>query len=439
MPSTAVEKRVLPNGLTLLTKPSQANDIVAVTVMLGIGSIRETDAQAGLSNLTQTLLLKGTASRTAEQIAVELESTGARVSASAARDYGVISLIATADGLPASLPILFDVLRNPSFPADQVAHEVAQTLQKIRAKEDQFMQKAVELLAEAYYGTHPYHKPLLGYPETVPALTREDVAGFFNAYYRPDSTILSVAGHFDRAWVVEQVEAHLGGATPAPPPPFEVPAMTPLTEPRQRVEPRESQATWLALGFGAPSITDADHPAMEVLDTVLGGSMNCRLFTELRDRRGLAYQVGSTYIARPGPSVFVAYIGAGPDQFEVAREGILDELRKVRSEPVSDEELRASKTYIKGTFVMGQERNSSQASMLARFESVGLGHGYAQRYPGLIDRVTAEDVLRVARTHLGDAYALGAVVPKERETADRVVERDLNGSVWLGGNVKRET
>lgn len=412
--SLTVEKRILPSGLTLLTKPSQANDIVSVTVMLGIGSIRETDAQAGLSSLTQALLLKGTTSRTAEQIAVEMESTGARVSAYAARDYGAAFLISTSDGLAESLPIFFDVLQNPSFPSDEVAHEIAQTLQKIRAKEDQFIQKAMELLTEAYYGAHPYHKPLLGYPGTVSTFTREAIVEFFRTYYRPNNTILSAVGNFDRAWLVDQVEAHPGSATPAPLPQADGASVTPPSERRQRIEPRESRAVWLAVGYGGPSITDADYPAMEVLDAILGGSMSCRLFTELRDRRGLAYQVGSNYVARPGPSAFVAYIGAGPDQFEVARDGILDELRKVCSEPVTDEELRISKTYIKGTFVMGQERNSNQAALLARYESVGLGHDYVHRYPDLIDKVTADDVLRVARTYLSGAYALGAVVPKEK-------------------------
>jgi zinc protease len=111
----------------------------------------------------------------------------------------------------------------------------------------------------------------------------------------------------------------------------------------------------------------------------------------------------------------VAYIGAGPDRFEVAREGILDEMRKIRSAPVTGEELRISKTYLKGTFIMGQERNSSQAAMLARYEFVGLGHDYVHRFPGLIDRVSTDDVLRVAQTYLRDAYALGAVVPKKKE------------------------
>ena len=413
-----VEKRVLSNGLTLLTKPSQANDIVAITVLLGIGSIREADAQAGLSNLAQALLLKGTPSRTAEQIAEEIESTGARVSAYAARDYGAVSLVTTSDGLAEGLPILFDVLQNASFPPEEVAHEIDQTLQKIRAKEDQFIQKAMELLVETYYGAHPYHKPLLGYPETVPAFTRETVVDFFRTYYRPNNTILAAVGHFDRAWFIDQVESHLGPAVPGPLPQADVTSVAPLSEPRQRIEFRESRGVWLALGYGAPSITDADFPAMEVLEAILGGSMSCRLFTELRDKRGLAYQVGSTYVARPGPSAFVAYIGTGPDQFDVARDGILDELRKVCSERVTDEELRISKIYIKGTFIMGQEGNSSQAALLARYESMGLGHDYVQRYPALIDRVTADDVLRVAQTYLSGAYALGAVVPKERETAD---------------------
>ena len=408
-----VEKRLLSNGLKLITRPSRANDLVAVMAMLGIGSICETDEQAGLSNLTQALLLKGTDSRTAERIAVEMESTGARISASASRDHGVVSMMVTSDGLRESLPVFFDVLCNPSFPPDEVSHEIAQALQKIKAKEDQLLVKTTELLAEAYYATHPYHKSLLGYPETVSRLTGDAIRSFFNTYYRPNNTVLAAVGNFDPVWLVDQVEAHLERVAPASLPPPNGHEVPPLTESRQRIHRREAQAAWLALGYGAPRVTDRDYPAMEVLDAIMGGSMNCRLFTELRDKRGLAYQVGSTYVARPGPSMFVAYIGTAPNQFEVARDAILDEVKKIRSAPVTSEELHTSKTYLKGTFIMGQERNSSQAALLARYEAMGLGWDYIQRYPGLIDGVAVEDVLRAAQSYLGEAYALGAVIPKD--------------------------
>ena len=140
--------------------------------------------------------------------------------------------------------------------------------------------------------------------------------------------------------------------------------------------------------------------------------MNSRLFIELREKRSLAYQVGSIYSARPGPSLYVAYIGTRSDQFEQARDAILIEMEKLCSEPVTSEELLLAKTYLKGSFMMGQERNSSQAGLLARYELMGLGHDFVDRYPALIDQVTEEEVLQVARNHFRGAYALGAILPE---------------------------
>lgn len=419
MNAPSIAKQVLPNGLTLLTKTSQANGITAITAVTGIGSIYETDAQAGLSNLTQTLVLKGTSSRTAEQIAVEMASTGARISTAASQDYGITSYISTSEGLENSLPVLFDILRCPSFPQEEVVHEISQTLQKIKAKEDNHLQKSMELLAETYYGRHPYHKSLLGYPETVSNLTRESVSEFYKSYYRSNNTVISAVGNFDRTWLVDAIAENLGSVGFGPIPDGNGTELEPIIEPRLKVEGRESQVTWLAMGFGAPSVTHSDYPAMKVLDAVIGGSMDCRLFQELRDKQGLAYQVGSAYIARTGPSIFVAYIGTGPDKFDSARDGILCQMQRLCEEPVTRDELNNSKTYLKGTFIMGQERNSNQAALLARFESVGLGHEFVDRYSELIDSVTSDDILRVAQTYLGQSYALGAVVPKSAEGTSR--------------------
>ena len=174
-----VKRTILPDGLTILTKPVSANNIVSVVVTLKMGSLYETDENAGLSTLMQDTMVKGTKTRTSEQIALELESMGTHISTSAEREFGSISLKSTSGSLYESLEILYDILLNATFPDDAV--KLQKNLQKrsILIGHDQPIYRAVELMVEAYYGSHPFHKPRLGYAETIDTFTREDLEAFY--------------------------------------------------------------------------------------------------------------------------------------------------------------------------------------------------------------------------------------------------------------------
>ena len=177
---------------------------------------------------------------------------------------------------------------------------------------------------------------------------------------------------------------------------------------------RESHAAWLVIGYPAPHIRSEDFAVMEVLDSIMGGSMNSRLFVELRDKQGLAYQIGSSYIPRTGPSFFAAFLGTEPEKFNRAKLAILKEVEKFKTELVEEEELKRAKTYICGTFIMKQESNAGQASMLAQYELEGLGHDYVDRYPEEIRKVRREDILRAAQEYFKN-WTLSAVLPKPPE------------------------
>ena len=413
--ATMVNKTILDNGLVILTKESRANDIVATSVLLRTGTRYEADERAGFSDLAQHLLLKGTTSRTATEIATEIDALGARLNASAHRDFGSVTLLSTRPHFPEALEILFDVLLHPSFLEDKVALEKEQALRRIQAREDRLLYKAVDLLSEAHYGAHPYHKPSLGYPETVEAFTRDDALAFHERFYIPNNMVITAVGNFESGAFIKRVQATLGTL---PRRSLPEPANAPLPTrdaALERTLERESEAAWMSLGYDAPAITEPAYPAMEVLDSVMGGGMNSRLFTELREKRGLAYQVSSVYAARLGPSLYFAYIGTSPEQADSAKAGIIAEMDKIcTSAPVPDEVDRA-KTYIKGTFIMGQESNQSQAALLAQYELLGLGYQYVDRYPDLITKVTPEDVLAVAQRYLSVPPSLGAVLPADEE------------------------
>ena len=403
---------VLKNGLKILTKASKANDIVAVGVLLRMGSRYETDEQAGLSDLTQHLLLKGTESRTAEALAVQMDSEGIRLSASAGKDYGAVALLTTSEHLGKGLELLFDVLKHARFPEDKVVQEKEMVLRRIKARRDYLLSRAMDQLVETYYQRHPYHKPILGYPETVERFDRARIVDFYRTHFVPNNMLFSAVGNFDDQALIGQIKTKWGNAPMRPLPSFPEAALPVRDAPEAAFEERDNHAAWIAIGYDAPALGHPDYAAMTVLDAILGGSMSSRLFAELRDKRSLAYQVGSHYAVHPDASLYAMYIGTSEERFADARDGVLNEVEKLRSEPVLAEELRTAKTYLKGTFVMGQERNAAQATLMAAYEFLGLGYPFIEEYPKRIERVTREDVLRVARTYFSGPYTLGAVRPR---------------------------
>ncbi|MFH1007863.1 MAG: pitrilysin family protein [Candidatus Latescibacterota bacterium] len=419
-----IERTVYENGLKALTKTSKANDIVAVGVLLRMGTRYETDEQAGLSDLTQHLLLKGTESRTAEELAVEMDSEGIRLSASSGPDFGAVALLTTSEHLGKGLELLFDVLKKASFAQDKVAQEKEMVVRRIRARNDHLLSRAMDLLEETHFQSHPYHKPILGYPETVARFDRGQILDFHRAHFVPNNLLFSAVGNFDKQTLLEQIGAEWGELPSCPLPPSPEPALPVHDAPEETFEERDNQAAWIAIGYDAPTLGSPDYAAMVVLDAILGGAMGSRLFTELREKRSLAYQVGSHYAAHPEASLYAMYIGTSEERFAEARDGVLDEVRKLCADRVSAEELETAKTYLKGTFVMGQERNAAQAALMAAYEFLGLGYGFLEEYPRQIEGVTREDVLRVAQTYFAGPHTLGAVRPRTG-TAEEIVRNGV--------------
>lgn len=408
----SVKKTRLDNGLVILTKPLTTNSIVSVVVSLRMGSLYETDEQAGLATLMQSTVLKGTKTRTSEQIAEELESMGTRISSAADREYGTVSIQSTAESLYPSLEALYDILQNATFPQEAVDLQKHLQVRGIRARHDQPLYKAVELMVEAKYGTHPFHKPAMGYPETVEKLTRDNLVKSYAATYVPNNMVITAVGNFDEKTLIAHITGALGKLTPGDRLKT-VPGQAPVhTSPVEKIESRETAASWFALGWFSPRLTDPDYYAMEVLDAITGGSMNSRLFVAIREQRGLAYQVASFVNARTESGLYAAYIGTKPATYEEARTVLLDEIFRMKREKATEEEILLSKNYLRGMYVMGLESNAGQAAHYGQYEILGLGYNFGDRYVPGISKVTAEDVVRVGEKYLNDGYSLGAVLAR---------------------------
>ncbi len=284
-------------------------------------------------------------------------------------------------------------------------------LAQIRGLEDQPAQVANRVLARALFGLEGYGLPPSGTAATVTRLGRADLAARFREAYAAPRLVLGVSGAVPAEAVLEEATRLFGGVAaggapsePPPPPPHPVHARDGETCPTHQAH--------LLFGFLAPPVGAPDHLPLRVLNGVLGGGMSSRLFRTLRDEHGLAYSVGSVYPVRRRAGRLVIHIGTAPANVPAAEAGIRAAIDRLAAEPVPEDELERTETYLAGSFVLDRRTNARRSFQLAFYELMGVGADYAAAYPARVRGVPAAEVLRVARRHLVDP-AVVVVGPRD--------------------------
>ncbi|MFH0793614.1 MAG: pitrilysin family protein, partial [bacterium] len=389
------------NGLRILIKPNRSNNILAMSAFVDTGSIHETEDESGLTRLTSRLLLKGTQRRSATDVAEEIESLGGDLEYYSTEDYSGASAIVTADEADAALDLLGDVLFNPVFPADELEKERRLTLLEIKRKEDDKFGYTYQEFRKILYAGHPYAKPAEGTPETVQEFRAEQLAEWHRAHFQPGNMILTVVGPVEPDEFVKKLEGMFGAERPAPQK-RRVEAITLMSDRRTHELRKEIEQAFLCVGFLGPSALDEDYVALRVASAVLGEGMSSRFFYNLRDQHGLAYQIGCAIPARRGPGHVVGYIGTKPESLDAAREAMLAEMERLKTELVPDPELERAKNYIIGKYLIDHQTNARQGFYLGWHELLGLGVEHDQLYPALVEKITAEQVLAAAQKYFSE-------------------------------------
>jgi len=407
---TTDELVTLPNGLKLILREDPTAETVALQAFVGTGARAEPADLAGIAELTSRLLLRGTTTRSEEEIFTELEDLGAQLSQDILADMAYVTLVAPKETLDRALPIYLDVLLNPAFAPDEVERAKTEFIREIRAQADQNFSIIYENFQKALYGDHPYGR--FPTPEGVARISRDDIVQFYKKYYVPNNMTLVAVGAFDRALLEALLRAKLQelpkGAEDLPLTPQ--PIALKLTEPKRVEATKRSNLTWLILGYAAPPVASPDYPAMKVLNAIIGGGMSSRLFSELRDKRGLAYSTGSFYPSRAEESHLVTYIIALPDNAATAQQGILGIIKDIQENGVPQDELERAKSYVIGNYRIDHETTARRAWYLGWYETLGVGSQMDARYPELIQAVTVEDIQRVAQKYLQN-YVLSVLGP----------------------------
>jgi zinc protease len=402
-----VQRIVLPNGLTLITSEEHTLPFITFKLLIHAGARRDPAGQGGLASLTARALLFGTQKQSMAGINEQLDFMGASLSSDAGRDYAVISLRVLKKDLADGLKLFAEVLAQPAFPEEEIANEKARTLAAIRASEDRPGEVAEKAFLNALYGAGPYGQPVIGTKESVEKVTVDGLRQFYGSYYDPNKSIMVIVGDVEGKALKDTIIPQLSGWQKRAAPGSTIEIKAESTRKTVAIDRPLTQAT-LILGHEGITRDNPDFYAVTVMNYILGGGgLTSRLMREIREKRGLAYSVSSGFDAGKYQGSFRIVLQTKNTSARDAIQLALAEMSRMRTQMVSQNDLEGAKKYLIGSFPLRLITQDGIASFLLQVEYQNLGFDYAERYPGLIQTVTAADVLRVAKAYLHpEAYIL---------------------------------
>ena len=407
-----VVREVLNSGLRLITETMPHVRSVTIGVWLTRGSRHETDERGGIAHFVEHMLFKGTDTRSAEDIAQAIDSIGGQLDAFTAKEYASYYIKVLDEHLPLAVDLLSDIVLRPAFAADEIEREKKVILEEIKMVEDTPDDLVHELFTQHFWEGHPLGRPILGSRETVESFTDDSLRHYFGGAYVAPNVVISAAGNIEHAAVRDLVSRAFASLPASGEPTLEdAPAVVPQIITRTK----ELEQSHICLGTTSYPQSHDDRYVSYILNTVLGGSMSSRLFQNVREKRGLAYAVFSGLSAYRDAGNITIYAGCANEAVEEVIGLCVEELRQMKQTPVPDAELRRAKDHLKGSLMLSLENTASRMSHLARQEI------YFDRHFGLdetltgVERVTTDDLQRVARDLFGNgslaATVLGPSIP----------------------------
>jgi predicted Zn-dependent peptidase len=400
-----VTRARLPNGLTVLVRENPVAPVVAISLVVRMGTRTETPDTAGIANLLQLMVVRGTPTRDGTAIVEAADRWGGTIDAYGDVDTSEIAATALARHWSDLLGLVADVALRPTLPAGTTTAVQQFIERQIRNRGDRPYDVGVDALLAHLYGPHPYAWHPLGRRESVARVDGPALRAYYQRHYVPGQLVLAVSGRVAPAEVVAEATRLFGAMPAAPAPAVRLPAPPPFTAGRQVLEVPGAQAQIL-MAAPAPALTEPDYAAVKLLATVLGGGMAGRFFSELRDKQGLAYTTGAQYPSRIERGYFLVQLGTAPENVDKAEAALRTELRRIREEPVGPEELRIAKAYLLGNLAMDRRTNARQAWYLATFEALGVGPEFLDRYRRAVERVSAAELQAAARRYLAELHTV---------------------------------
>jgi predicted Zn-dependent peptidase len=389
----------LDNGLLVLVRENPLAPVVAISLMIEMGTRWESADNAGISNFVHAVMVKGTTKRSGGALAEAVAALGGKISASGDVDYSEVRASALARFWRELLALTAELALSPALLPEEVDNERDWLISRVQKRRDSPNNRAFDELYATVYGAHPYALPILGTENTLKRIDHAAILQWYSRFYRPGRMKLAVSGQVKASEVIAEARQLFGGL-PAGAGAADAPIPPPTATARRIVIEQPAQQAQILVAGLAPRLSDRDHAAVKVLANVLGGGMAGRLFAELRDKQALAYAASAFYDPVREPGALILYLGTAPDSATRAEEALRKEIERIRSEPVGGEELARAKGYLLGNYTMDRRTNGRQAWYLAFYEVEGVGQRFPEQYRRAVEAVTAADVQRVARTYL---------------------------------------
>ncbi len=401
-----VKKTTLPSGLRVITESMPAVRSASIGIWADVGSSLESREQRGISHVVEHMLFKGTARRSAREIAETMDGVGGNLNAFTDKEATCYYAKVIDRHVPLALDVLADMFLHSTFAPEELAKEQKVVLEEIKMYEDSPDEMIHDLFLQTMWSGSHLGEPTIGFVDTVLAVTPDALRSHMKRHYAPDSIVVAAAGNIEHEHFVELVAecfATFSGSSER----FEPDA--PLATPATLIRQKDSEQAYVVVGSHGLSARDDRRFALSVLDTLLGGGMSSRLFQEIREKRGLVYTVYSFQAAYRAAGLFGVYAGTSPENVQPCIDVIAQELAALRDGRVGAAELHLAKEHIKGSLTLSLESTSSRMIRLGRNEFVLGRQMSAEELEERIDAVTSEQIAEVAQELFQDE-ALGLCI-----------------------------
>ncbi|WP_460449225.1 M16 family metallopeptidase [Alsobacter sp. SYSU BS001988] len=424
----AVRITTLPNGMRVVTETIPQLATASLGVWIGAGTRHEKEGEQGLAHLLEHMAFKGTRRRSALDIVQEIEAVGGDLNAETSVERTSYYVRLLGEDVPLALDILSDILTEPAFDKAELRREKGVVLQEIGACEDTPDEVVFDMFMETAFAGAPIGRRILGTPKTVRAQSADSMRGFLERQYRGPEMVLAAAGAVNHDDIVEEASrrfASIGAQSVEAPEPGRYAG-------GDGRKVRKLEQAHMVLGFAGRSFHDQDHYALHVFSNLLGGGMSSRLFQEIREKRGLCYEIYSFHQPFSDTGTFAVYGGTGEDKLGEFIPVMLDCLREAADKPTDEEVVRA-KQQIKVSLLMGLESSARRAEQMAR-HVLAFGRVLPrEEIVAAIDAITIDDVRRVAADMLASPPTVTAVGPVRKLMDPARIASHIGAAARAGG------
>ncbi len=408
--SNGTQKYHLSDGATMLYTPNGSNDIIAISIYAKGGQLL--DKIAGTANLTAATMMKGTKNYTSLELSQVLEDNGIKIVPSVGADAFSITVLTTKDEYDKTMELLNEVVNNAIFDDYEIEKVKSDKLSAIKTNKDVPIKQAIEEYRDMIYKNTPYSISSKVLEKNIQNIKKSDIIEYYNKIFNPKNIVISINGNIDKDKTIQDLNKIFEPKADSQTFDYKIydSKIPRITAPRTNTIKMPTETAWILLGWQTDGVlSEKDYATLQVIDSILGTGMSSRLFKELREQEGLAYQLGTGYSPNVLRGSFMMYIGTNPATLEKSKQGLFSEIEKLKTEYVGDKELKDAKEKLIGNYVIGLETNLDKASNTGWYEASTRGYEFKEKYVDLINSVTDADIIEVANKYFNDNYIMSIV------------------------------